>query len=113
MVRLQSALVAVRFSVWVAASASLFGCGATESATSEDFGVTGEALSRRHREVMVFSSEFNRLHSNRLEQRTGELTRVSTVTLPEQVHYATPDPKRVRHPERAADDRVLHPSSVD
>jgi 6-phosphogluconolactonase len=92
MVRPYSVLVTVIF----AASAAAFGCSATEEMTTEEFGVSGEALARhhhRHGEVVVFSSEFNRLHTNELDQSDGELTWVSTVTLPEQVHYAAPDPK--------------------
>lgn len=90
MVRLYSVLATVS----LAAAAASFGCSSIEAVPSDEFDVNGEALARHQRsEVVVFSSEFNRLHTNELDQRDGELTRISTVTLPEQVHYAAPDPK--------------------
>src|SRR5262245_11381674 len=41
--------------------------------------------------VVVFGSEQRRLHSYAMSLRDGSLSRTSTVTLPEQVHYAAAD----------------------
>lgn len=89
MVRRCSVLATVGFAL---VSVSL-GCSSTEAFPEDDFEARGEALSRCGSDVVVFSSEFNRLHSSDLDERNGVLTRVSTVTLPEQVHYAAPDPE--------------------
>jgi 6-phosphogluconolactonase (cycloisomerase 2 family) len=52
-----------------------------------DDGMTGRARMR----AVVYSSEGQQLHTHALDAQTGELSVISTLALPESVHYAAAD----------------------
>jgi 6-phosphogluconolactonase (cycloisomerase 2 family) len=59
-----------------------------ENRPIHDHGVKARAHTQR---VVVYTSEREQLHAHALDPDTGELSLTSSVSLPEPVHYATPD----------------------